>query len=210
MTSLKTISFNQEKYTYLSAEKSHQLAFELASRISQKISNGEIKKPEIIIGIARGALAWIKTLADWLNIDEIATLRLAHYTNVGQRLIKPTILRSCLPRIDKKRVLLFDNVVETGKTMKMAADYLLMCGAEKITTASLFYKKTSVITPNFCSLKTNAWIIFYFDIMETVKLLGSRWLNEGLDLKKIKQRFLKIGLPRKEVSTAMKIIFNYL
>lgn len=209
MTDLKTISFNKEKYTYLSAEKSHQLAFELALVINQKIKNSQMEKPEIVIGIARGALAWIKTLADWLNIDEISTLRLVHYTNIGQRLTKPTILHSCLPRVDKKRVLIFDNIVETGKTMKMAVDYLSMCGAEKIRTSSLFYKKTSIIKPDFYSLKTDAWIVFYFEIMETVKLLGSRWNNEGLDLKKIKQRFLKIGLPQNEVSTAMKTIFNF-
>ena len=204
----KTTSFGKEKYIYLSAEKSHQIAFELATKINQKIKKGKIKKPEIIIGIARGALAWIKTLADWLNIDEVTTLRLVHYTDVGQRLKKPTLLRSCLPPVARKRILLFDNVVETGKTMKMATDYLSMCGAETTATASLFYKKTSTIKPDFYLLETNAWIIFYFDIVETVKFLGSRWLSQGLELKEIKSRFLKIGVPQKEVLTAMQLIFN--
>jgi len=205
----KTTSFGKEKYIYLSAEKSHQVAFELATKINQQIKKGEIEKPEIIIGIARGALAWIKTLADWLNIDEITSLRLVHYTDVGQRLKKPTLLRSCLPPVTGKRVLLFDNVVETGKTMKMATNYLSMCGAENTTTASLFYKKTSIIKPDFYLLETNAWIIFYFDIVEAVKFLGSRWLSQGLELKEIKNRFLKAGVPQKEVLTAMELIFNF-
>lgn len=208
----KTISLDKKDYFFLSAEKGNQLAFDLAVSINQKISEGKIKKPEIIIGIARGALAWIKTLSDWLNIGEIATIQLVHYTGVGKRLAQPTILHSCLPRVDKKRVLLFDNVVETGKTMKMATDYLSMCGAEEIVTASLYYKKTSKLTPSFHSSTVDAytWIIFYFDLVESIKLLGSRWLTQGLDLKQIHQQFLEIGLPERETTTAMKLIFNYL
>jgi len=209
MKDLQPVSFGKEKYLYLSATKSHQLAFKLANSINQKIAKGEEKKPEIVIAIARGALAWTKTLADWLNVDQMTSFRVVHYTNVGKRLPKPTILESYLPRVDKKRILLFDNVVETGKTMKLAIDFLLMCGAEKVTTATLFYKKGSVITPNFYSLQTDAWIIFYFDILETIKLLGTRWLNQGLNLEEINRRFLTIGLPQKEAKLAMKIIFNF-
>ena len=208
MKGLQSVFFGKEKYLYLSAEKSHQLAFELASLVNQKIAKGEIEKPEIIIGIARGALAWVKTLADWLNIDQISTVRIVHYAEIGKTLKKPKILESSLPKIDKKRVLLFDNVVETGKTMKLAFDYLNMRGAEKISTAVLFYKKTSAFMPDFYCLKSDAWIIFHLEVVEAIKCLGVRWLNKGLGLEKIKQRFLTIGLPPKEVKEAMKIIFN--
>jgi len=209
MKGLQSISFDKKKYLYLSAKKSHQLAFELASLINQKIDQGEIKKPEIIIGIARGALAWLKTLADWLNIDQISTVRIVHYAEIGKTLKKPKILESYLPRIDKKRVLLFDNVVETGKTMKLAFDYLNMRGAEKISTAVLFYKKTSVFIPDFYCLKSDAWIIFHLEVVEAIKCLGVRWLDKNLQLKEIKQRFLAIGLLPEEVKEAMKIIFNF-
>jgi len=209
MKKLQSVSFAKEKYIYISPEKSHQLAFELASSINQKISQGKIKKPEIIIGIARGALAWIKTLADWLNIDQISIFRIVHYANMGKTLPRPKILESHLLKIDRKRVLVFDNVVETGKTMKLAVNYLKMRGAEKIITAVLFYKKTSAFIPDFYSSKESDWIIFHHEIVESIKCLGARWLNKGLDLKKIKRRFLTIGLPQKEVKEAMKIIFNF-
>ncbi|GAF87053.1 unnamed protein product, partial [marine sediment metagenome] len=195
-------------YIYLSPEKSHQLVFELASLINQKIAQGEIKKPEIIIGIARGALAWLKTLADWLNIDQINIFRIVHYAGVSKTLKKPKILESNLPRIDKKRVLLFDNIVETGKTMKLAVNYLSICGAEDVTTAVLFYRKHSILTPDFYTIKTEPWIVFHHEIVESIKCLGIRWLNKGLKLEKIKERFLTIGLPQKEVKEAMRIIFN--
>lgn len=209
MPDLQATTFGKEKFFYLSPEKSHQLAFTLASSINQKITKAELEKPEIVIGIARGALTWIKTLADWLNIDQTAIIRMVHYAEVGKTLSQPRILESFLPQIDRKRVLLFDNVVETGKTMRLACDYLKMRGVAKITTAVLFYKKSSVFVPDFYSSRESSWIIFHFDIVETVKCLGSRWLNQGLDLTQIKKRFLTIGLPVLEVNEALKIIFNF-
>jgi hypoxanthine phosphoribosyltransferase len=209
MIGLQAITFGDQKYVYLSAEKSHQLAFTLASLINEKISQGEVEKPEIIVGIARGAISWLKTLSDWLNIDQMASLRIVHYADVGKMFPKPRILESYLPPIDKKRVLLFDNVVETGKTMKLAINYLSMCGATKITTSVIFRKKTSTLIPDFYAKLIDAWIIFYFDVLESVKCLGVRWVEEGLKPKLIKKRFLKIGIPSPEVNYAMKIIFNF-
>lgn len=209
MPDLQAATFGKEKFFYLSPEKSHQLAFALASSINQKIAKAELEKPEIVIGIARGALTWIKTLADWLNIDQTAIVRMVHYAEVGKTLSRPRILESFLPQIDRKRVLLFDNVVETGKTMRLACDYLKMRGVAKITTAVLFYKKSSVFVPDFYSSRESSWIIFHFDIVETVKCLGTCWLNKGLDLSQIKKRFLTIGLPVLEVNEALKIIFNF-
>lgn len=209
MKELQVVSFGKEKYIYLSAEKSHNLAFQLACSVNKKITSGELEKPEVIIGIARGAIAWIRTLADWFSIDQLSVFRIVHYADVGKTLSKPRILESHLPRIDKKRVLLFDNVVETGKTMKLATDYLAMRGTKQVTTAVLFYKTTSEFIPNFYAVKANPWIIFHFDVLESVKCLGVRWLNEGLKLEEIKKRFLKIGIPEKETSYAMKIIFDF-
>jgi hypoxanthine phosphoribosyltransferase len=99
--------------------------------------------------------------------------------------------------------------VETGKTMKLAINYLKIKGAEKIYTSSLFYKKNLICKPDFFNLKTKSWIVFHFDIMETVKFLGSRWLSKNQSLKEIKNNFLKIGLPENEVAKAMQLIFNF-
>lgn len=209
MTNPKAIFIGQEKCLYFSAEQCQQLALNLALAINQKIASSNIKKPELIIGIAKGSLAWLRTLSDWLNIDALATLRVVHYNGIGQRLPQPTILQSHLPRIDKKRVLLFDNIADTGKTLSLTVNYLKMCGAQTITTAVLFYKKCASLIPDFYASQTDAWIIFYFEIVETVKLLGSKWLNEGLTLKEINKRFLAINIPAKEVTEAMKIIFNF-
>lgn len=209
MSNLQPTSFGKEKYLYLSSQQSHQMVFDLACQINQKIKQGKMEKPEILIAIARGSISWVKTLADWLNIDQINSFRIVHYADIGKTLKKPRIVESFLPRIDKKRVLLFDNVVETGRTMQLAFDYLNLYGVEKIITAVLFYKKNSTFKPDFYCSRLSDWIIFHFDIMETVKCLGTRWLNESLTLKKIKQRFLTIGMPPKEVKEAMKIIFNF-
>jgi len=176
------ITFNKTKYIYLSAQQSHEMIFELARKIDDEIKSGKLKKPDYIVGIARGALPWIKTLADWLSVPSISTLRISHYTGVYKRLKKPTIVHSHLPNLKNKRVLIFDNTVETGKTLQLAKAHLAQFGAEELETAVFFHKPTSKLIPNYYLNKTSAWIIFYFDIMESVKTLSSTWINEGLDL----------------------------
>jgi hypoxanthine phosphoribosyltransferase len=203
------VEIENRSYIYLSPNESHALTVQLAHNVTGLIEKGKIEKPDLVVGVARGALVFVKTMADWLNIEDIATLRVVHYTDVGKRLPKPTLLQSTLPRADNRRVVLIDNVVETGKTMQLSVDYLKMCGVDQITTGVLFTKKSSKFVPDVYAAETGAWVIFHFDIVESVKMLGSRWLNSEVGLTEVYERFVKIGLPEKEVLQAMEMIFNY-
>jgi len=209
MNNIKTTKINKKTYLYLSPQQSHNLAFSLAKKINTQITKGKVEKPQILVGIARGAYAWIKTIGDWLNISHITNIRIVHYAGVEKTTKDPIILDSHLPTIKGKRILLFDNVVETGKTMHLACKHLKKFSPQKITTSVLFYKKTSQFKPDFYIKEQNAWIIFHHEVLESVKCLGTRWINKGIDLKEIEKRFLKIGIPKKEVTTALKILFNY-
>ena len=122
---------------------------------------------------------------------------------------KPTIIEAMLPSLQKKRVLIIDNLVETGKTMDMTSNYLNLHGVDTVHTGVLYKKPQSKLKPDYYVATTKAWIIFYFDVVETIKMLGSKWASSGLSMKKIYQNFIHIGLPQDEVDAAMKQIFNY-
>lgn len=205
----KATKFGKEKYIAPTAEEAHKLTTNLALKINKQIKQGKAVKPEVIVAIGKGAWTWAKELADWLNISQVSTLQIVHYKELSQRLKKPIILQSLPIQIDKKVVLLFDDVVETGKTLQVGAKYLKMRGAEKIITAVLFYKRVSQLIPDFFAIETKAWVIFHNEIMETVKFLGSKWLKQKLSFEKIRKRLLTIGLEKKEIDYAMKIIFNF-
>lgn len=205
----KLTQFNQEKYIAPTAEETHQLAINLSLMINRQIIAGKLTKPDVIIAIGKGALTWAKELADWLNVSHLSNFQIVHYKEMSRQLKRPIILQSLPVQVEGKTVLLFDDVVETGKTLKLGIDYLKMKGAEKVITAVLFYKKSSQFKPDFFVTETKAWVIFHNEITETVKFLGTKWLKQRLSFGQIKERLLKIGLKEEEIDYAMKIIFNF-
>lgn len=209
ITEFKSTKFHKEEYIAPTAEQTHKLTTNLALTINQEIQAGRVTKPDLIVAIGKGAWTWAKELADWLNVSRLSTLQIVHYKEMNQQLKRPVLLQSLPIGVDKKTVLLFDDVVETGKTIQLGAQYLDMRGAEKIITAVLFYKKASQLKPDFFSAETTAWVIFHNEILETVKFLGSKWLKRGSSLEKISKRLQIIGLEKKEIDYAMKVIFNF-
>lgn len=199
----------KNRYFYLTPQQSHQLVVSLTQVINQEIKKGEIIKPDVVVAIAKGALGWARSLADWLNIPELSSLQILHYKGVEKRFKRPVILQSLSIRVEGKTVLLFDDIVETGKTMKVAKNNLLSMGAERVFSSALFYKKSSKFLPDFFAANTSSWIIFHSEILESIKDLGSRWLNEGLSFSKIRRRFLKLGIEEKEIDYALRLVFNF-
>jgi len=205
----KGVLLGKKRYFYLSPQVSHQLIVNLGSMINQEVKKSRLSKPDVVVAIAKGALGWGRSLADWLNIPELSSLQIVHYRGVEKRFRKPIILQSLPIRVERKTILLFDDVVETGKTMKLAQNNLLSMGAKEVINSALFYKKTSRFLPDFFAAKTTAWIIFHSEVLESVKDLGTRWLDEGLNFDRIKKRFLKLDIEKEEISYAMRLVFNF-
>lgn len=199
----------KKRYFYLSPQLAHQLIVNLGLQIYQKIREGKMEKPEVIVAIAKGAWTWARSLADWLNISELSSIQIIHYQGVEERYKKPVILKSLPIKIERGTILLFDEVVETGKTINLAADHLLSMGAEKVISSALFLKTFSKFKPDFIAAQTAAWVIFHPEIIESIKDLASRWLNEGSNLKEVKNRFSKLKINKKELDYAMRLVFNF-
>jgi len=208
ITDLKTTTFGKEKYILLPAKYSHKIITSLASMINEAVEAGEIKKPNVVVAIAKGSLTWAKTLADWLNISNLQVIQLLHYQDVGERMDRPVILKGLNEPVINKNVLIFDNVADSGLTLEMAVEYLKMASKGEITTATLFYKPRSCFKPTFFAFKTSYWIVFHHDVLETVKQLSTKWLQDGLSKTEIRERFIKIGIPREEVKYALSIVFK--
>ena len=65
---------------------------------------------------------------------------------------------------DAKRVLLLDDIVDSGQTVKEIVALLKQCFPDvEFKIASLFYKKTAVIQPDFAVHETSDWIEFFWE-----------------------------------------------
>jgi len=119
-------------------------------------------KPEIIIGIIRGGLIPSRLLSDYLNVKFITTIRTEFYNKMERDENGPEITQS-LPKevkIENKRVLLVDDVSDSGYSLKCAVDYLNNLNPKEIKTATLHLKPDSKFKPNYYIEETNKWIIY--------------------------------------------------
>lgn len=192
---IKSIELGDQKYIAPTWEEMGEICFDLAKKIDRK----HPQKFDRLIALAKGGLTWSRTLLDYLRIPEMASIQIRFYTDVGKTENKPIIIQSLPVDVSGENVLLFDDVADSGETLKVAKEYLALCGAEKVTTATLFIKAWTKIKPDFGGTKTDSWIIFPHDIREMIDSISARWKKEHLTSREITKRLVKIGLPKDQV-----------
>ncbi len=160
-----------------------------------------------LVTLAKGGWTWARNMLDLLAIEKIASIQLEFYGDVFKTRKEPVLLQSLPVAVKGEKVLLFDDVVDSGKSLPFSKSYLQMAGASKITAAALFYKPWSVYKPDFYLCQTKTWIIFPHEIRESIANIGQKWLKLGRSKSEIKKRFLKIGLPEEQVDYYLKLRF---
>ena len=161
---------------------------------AQKIKTQNYK-PDLIIGIARGGVVPSRILSDLLEIPNISFIQIEFYTNINQTLQEPTLKQTLNTNVTGKKALLIDDIADTGKSLKLAKTHLQQQGTIEIKTATLYQKNQSITTPDFYEKQTTEWVVFPWDIKETLQKiihspLGKRILNQEL------AKLVKAGLPK--------------
>lgn len=177
-----------------------QLSFELAKQV---IESGE--KFDLVVALAKGAWPMSRALVDYLAMSNLVSLGIRFYSGINQRLKEPEVYQDLPVKVKGKRILLFDDVADTGESLIFASDYLLEQGAALVKTATLFFKERSAITPDYYASRTNAWIIFPFEIREMSQLLSNNWRKQGLAESAINARLKKLNFSEKIMQYFAKI-----
>jgi len=156
-----------------------------------------------IVTLAKGGWPMTRSLVDLLAVKEVASIGVRFYCGVGERCEKPMIYQQLPVDINGEKILLFDDVADTGESLLFVKDYLHSLGIEDIKTATIFYKPHSKIKPDFFARQTNDWIVFPYEVRETINLLTPKWREEGLADDEIKKRFVGFGFDREQVEYYM-------
>ena len=92
---------------------------------------------------------------------------------------KPQIIQPLTDPVFDLNILLFDEVIDKGITIETAINNLKSMGVKSITTASLCYKPTSSIRPDFYAFTTSAWVVFPHEIREFIEQSYKTWKSDG-------------------------------
>lgn len=173
--------------------------------------SGKIKgsgfDPDLIVGISRGGWTPARVLSDLLDEPNIASIRVEFYHDIMRHSDKPVITQPVSAPVDGMMVLVVDDVVDTGRSLKLVFDTLSR-QAKEVKTAALYYKPWSTFRPDFYARETEAWVIFPWERYETVKKLGRRILQEGRGPSEIEAALIEAGLEPMIVKRFVKEIFR--
>ena len=116
---------------------------------------------EVVVAIARGGLLLAGGIAYALGLKSCGAVNAEFYTGVGTRLDTPILLPPFLDAqsIDGKKVLLVDDVSDSGRTLDMVVTLLEGMGAE-VRTVVLDTKPGTVHEPAYTWRRTAQWITF--------------------------------------------------
>lgn len=117
--------------------------------------------PEIIIGVARGGMIPAGALTYALGVKLTDAINVEFYTDVAETLPDPILLAPMLDieSIRGRRLLVVDDVVDSGRTLALVLQLLRGFGAE-VRSAVIYAKPTTVVEPDFAWKRTNQWIVF--------------------------------------------------
>lgn len=121
-------------------------------------------RPDIIVGVSRGGLVPARLLSDMLGVDDVYIMRVRHYTGIGKHAKKPVIVQDIPISVAGKRVLVADDVADSGGSLAVVRNRLR--GAKELRIATLHMKPHSKFEPDYYVAETNAWIAYPWEKSE--------------------------------------------
>ena len=126
-------------------------------------------RPDLILGIARGGLLVAGAVGYALGVKNTFTMNVEFYTGIDERLEMPMILPPVPELVDFEttRVLVADDVADTGETLKLVKQFCADKVAE-VRCAVLYEKPRSAVRCEYVWRRTDRWITFPWSAEEPV------------------------------------------
>jgi uncharacterized protein len=150
---------NKQHLTWTQIE---DLAIRLADRLPTSY--------DVMLVITRGGMVPACIVSERLNLRNILVAAVMFYTGQARTLDKPIFLQfPADPLINGKRVLIVDDVWDSGRTIMAVRERTLDAGGFP-ETAVLHYKPShttySDVRPDYYVDETDAWIVYPWDVGE--------------------------------------------
>lgn len=182
-------------------------AYRLSKILAQKIKKSGFK-PDIVIGIARGGLVPARIVCDFLLLRDLATIKVEHW-GIAATMGKAKLKFPLPVDISGKKVLVVDDVVDTGDTYAVTMEHIKEKNPSEARSAVLHYKSCSTYVPDYWAEKQDAWkwIIYpwaaYEDLTGFIEKVSKEHAKPEEIRKALKSRY-GIAISRKELAEILR------
>lgn len=150
----------------ISWERFYALARQLALAIHRSGFH-----PDLLVAIGRGGYMPARLISDYLDLFDLVDVKIEHYHGVD----KERVAKVCYPLvvdITGRRVLLIDDVSDTGDTFEVAIRHLRERGEPaQLRTAVLHHKSVSSYKPDYFADEISEWrwLVYPWAVMEDLR-----------------------------------------
>ncbi len=146
-----------------------------------------------LVCIERGGIIVSRLLSDFLKLPTSGFVMVS-YKEFNQ-LSQPVIAEELKVDIHGERILLVDEIVDSGTTFRLALEYLQGCQPADIKTFAPYIKPTTKTEPDYWLVKTDQWVVFPYEVRETVEDLKELMCEKNLSEDEIIAQLVELNFP---------------
>ncbi|MDH5753924.1 MAG: phosphoribosyltransferase family protein [Candidatus Bathyarchaeota archaeon] len=165
-------------------------------------------KPDVIVGVSRGGWPPARVLSDLLDNPNLANVKAEFYLGVAETKGEPTLTQPVSVAVAGKKVLIVDEVADTGKSLKLVKEHVIKEGAAEVKVATVYYKPWSIIMPDYYEKETSRWVVFPWEIKETVRKIVKKCREKGKSVEEETAKLVKAGISAELVRRFLKEILE--
>lgn len=166
----------------------------------------DVFKPEVIVGVSRGGWPPARVLSDLLENPNLANVRAEFYLGVAETKGEPALTQPVSVKVAGKKVLVVDEVADTGKSLQLIKEHLRAEGATEVRIATVYFKPWSIVKPDYYAKETNRWIVFPWEIKETIRKIVQKCREKGKPMETEMEKLVEAGLSKKLIERFLKEI----
>jgi len=163
-------------------------------------------KPDVIVGVSRGGWPPARIMSDLLENPEVANVKAEFYLGVAKTKGEPMITQPVSTSVANKKVLIVDEVADTGNSLRVVQSHLKERGATEVRILTIYYKPLSVVIPDWYEKETSRWIIFPWERKENVRQILKQCRTRGEPIEEAVNKLVRSGLNRKLLERFIKEI----
>jgi hypoxanthine phosphoribosyltransferase len=170
-------------------------AYLLAKGLARSVKASGFR-PDLVVAIGRGGFVPARTVCDLLLTEGLTSIKVEHYGLSAQRMNEVVIRYPLAVDVKGQRLLIIDDVTDTGDTLKTAVDYVQCLQPAELRTGVLQHKTTSSFLPDYFAemVREWRWIIYPWAAHEdlvgfTERVLSDRLLSPGQIGDQLRERY---------------------
>ena len=170
-------------------------------------------RPDVVIAIGRGGYVPARLICDYMDVMALTSIKIEHYFSGSSKTEQAIIKYPLCGDIKDQKVLLVDDVNDSGDTLEAAIEHLQTFHPEVIRTSVMHHKLTTHFSIDYYARKVVKWrwLIYPWAVFEDITGFLQRMTPFPETLEEAQQRLLEqydIKIPQKRLSDIYTLMSN--